>query len=275
MQERLLTFVVPLRAPAASKNWERVLERLAETVRSIDSACKETPGLGAVLVVNREAELPPLPSCFEVIRVDLPPPGVSIFKGESADHERRDAVNWDKGLKVLTGMRHAQALSSRFVMSVDADDLVSRFIAKLPKESPESNGWLIDEGWLLPVGGKWGMTVDDFHNWCGTYAIVRTNLLPLERGIEENEPEVVKRIFGNHRHLAAELEEKGLPLQMAGYPAAIYSVGHSESNFGREGLARSMFAPEKFVENPRKYIKRLTKLRYFSSRYRFEFSIHI
>ncbi|WP_148862591.1 hypothetical protein [Marinobacter fonticola] len=271
--QRVLTFVVPLRSPAASRNWERVLERLAETVRSIQSACDKTPGLGAVLVANDDAQLPELPGCFEVVRVDLPPPEVSVFKGEGSDEARRNAVWWDKGFKVATGMRHAHLAGSRFVMSVDADDFISQNIGELPAREPESDGWLVNEGWLLPAGARWGIALDDFHNWCGTYAIVRTDLLPLEAPVETLAPEIIKRLFGHHRELVPDLASKGKVLKPAGYLAAVYTVAHSESNFGRGSLLSSVLSPSKFFANPRKYVKRLLRLRYFARRDRAEFSV--
>jgi len=271
--QRLLTFVVPLRAPAASKNWERVLERLLKTMRSIEAACANTPGLGAVLVANHGAELPELPGCFDLVRVDLAPPAVSVFFGDGDDDERRNAVWWDKGFKVATGMRHALSLGTRFVMSVDADDLISRRIGSLPLNSPDSNGWFINNGWLLTAGSRWSLAIDDFHNWCGTYAIVRADLLPLIEPIEALDPEEIRLVFGHHRNLIPLLAERGTPLEEAGFRAAIYIVGHSESNYRRGRLRSEQLALHKIFSNPRNFLRWLRRLRYLGYRSRSEFSL--
>lgn len=263
--ERILTFVIPLRSPAASRNWPKVLERLHETVRSVEAACSGPGDVRAVVVANRDAEVGHLPDCFDILRVDLDPPKVSVFKGESADEDRKQAVWWDKGFKVASGMAFAKKSGSKFVMSVDADDLVASDLADLPRSDPDSSGWYIDKGWLLPVGSSWGLAVDDFHNWCGTYAMVRTDLLPLEPDVNTMDPAVVRSLFGHHRDLIPEMIRRGTPLKTIDHRAAVYSIGHSEGNYGRGGLLSGMLAPKKLFTRPRNFLRYLRKLRFFGS----------
>lgn len=261
--DRLLTFVVPLRSPAASRNWANVLERLHETACSIEQACAEADDIGAVVVANREAELGNLPECFDVVRVDLAPPAVSVFKGDAPEAERKEAFCWDKGYKVAKGMAHAKSLGSRFVMSVDADDLVSTSLGDLARSEPDSHGWYIDKGWLLPVGSHWGIVLGDFHNWCGTSAMVRTDLLPLDQDVDSMEPAVVRSIFGHHRDLIPDMIENGTPLKPVDFRGAVYSVGHSEANYGRPGLMSGMLAPKNLLTRPKYFLRYLLKLRFF------------
>lgn len=261
--ERLLTFVIPLRSPASSRNWSHVLERLQETSRSIEAACAGSADVAAVVVANQDAELGDLPACFDVVRVDLDPPAVSVFKGEASEEERRQAVWWDKGYKVASGMLFAKKLGSRFVMSVDADDLVSSDLAGLARSDPDSYGWYIDKGWLLPVGSRWGLVIGDFHNWCGTYAMLRTDLLPLGEDVDSMDPKVVSKIFGHHRDLIPEMIKKNTPLKTVDYRAAVYSIGHSEGNYGRSSLLSGYLSPKNLFTRPKYFLKYLRKLRFF------------
>ncbi len=261
--DRILTFVVPLRSPAASRNWQNVVARLHETVRSIESACSGSADVGAVIVANRDAEIGELPDCVDVVRVDLAPPAVSVFQGESEDNERRNAVGWDKGYKVASGINYAMHLGSKYIMSVDADDLIASDLVDLVHSATDSYGWYIDKGWLLPVGSRWGLVVGDFHNWCGTYAIVRTDLLPLESDVESVDPDVIRKIFGSHRYLIPFLKEKGTPLTPVDYRAAVYRIGHSEGNFGRKGIFSDILLPRKIFTDPKDFFKWLKRLRYF------------
>ena len=263
--ERILTFVIPLRSPAASRSWPKVLERLYETARSIESACSGSGDVRAVVVANRDAEIGTLPACFDIVRVDLDPPKVSVFKGESTDDDRKQAVWWDKGFKVASGMAFARQSGSKFVMSVDADDLVASDLADLPRSDPDSYGWYIDKGWLLSVGSRWGLVVDDFDNWCGTYAMVRTDLLPLETDVNTMDPAVVRSLFGHHRDLIPEMIKRNTPLQPIDYHAAVYSIGHTEGSFGRGGLLSGVLAPKKLFTRPRDFLKYLLKLRFFGT----------
>lgn len=262
---RTLTFVIPLRSPAASRNWPNVLARLSETVRSIESACAGSSDMGAVLVANKDAYLGELPQWLDVVRVDLEPPEVSVFKGEGSEDGRRSAVWWDKGYKVATGMRFAKQMGSRFVMSCDADDLVASDLGDLARSEPESNGWYIDKGWLLPVGSRWGLVLGDFHNWCGTYAIVRTDLLPLDQEIDSMDPVIVRSLFGHHRDLIPEMAKRGSPLKTVDFRGAVYSIGHSEGNYGRAGLMSDMLAPRNLFTRPKYFLKYLLRLRFFGA----------
>ncbi len=261
--DRLLTFVVPLRSPAASRNWQNVIVRLHETVRSIESACSGSNDIGAVIVANRDAELGELPDCLDVVRVNLAPPAVSVFKGESEDSERKNAVWWDKGYKVASGISYAKQLGSKYVMSVDADDLIASDLVDLVRSAPDSYGWYIAKGWLLTAGSRWGLVVGDFHNWCGTYALVRTDLLPLENDVDSVNPDIIRRIFGHHRELIPFLKEKGTPLTPIDYRAAVYCIGHGEGNLGPEGVLSGVLSPSKIFTDPKDFFKWVKRLRYF------------
>ncbi|WP_166259664.1 hypothetical protein [Marinobacter salicampi] len=263
---KLLTFVVPLRSPQASKDWENVLSRLDETASSIQAACGFSTDVRAVVVANRDAKLRPLPECFQVIRVDLKPPTVSVFRGESPEEERTKAVRWDKGYKIATGMIHAKNTGSRFVMGVDADDLIASDIAQVARAESDGFGWYIDKGWLLPMRSKWGLILPDFQNWCGTYAMVRTDLLGLPANVDEMEPDIVSSIYGHHRCLLPEMKKRGTPLQPFGYPAAVYRVNHSDGNFARGGLTEGLLAPRKLLSRPFNYLKWASRLRLFDER---------
>lgn len=219
--------------------------------------------MGAVVVANRNAELGDLPECFDVIRVDLDPPAVSVFKGETPEDERKEAFCWDKGYKVASGMAFAKELGSRFVMSVDADDLVASGLGALARSDPDSYGWYIDKGWLLPVGSRWGLVIGNFHTWCGTYAIVRTDLLPLEQDVDSIDPTIVRWIFGHHRELIPAMIKKNTPLKPVDYRGAVYSIGHSEANYGWPGLMSGMLAPKLLFTSPMFFLKTFLKLRFF------------
>lgn len=259
----LLTFVLPLVSPLAAKNWNDVLDRLSETAKSIENIHRNHKDILAILVVNEEACLRPLPECFEILRVDLPPPKMSVYRGDSSEHERAEAVKWDKGYKIAHGMIQARRQGSRFLMGVDADDLLSNEIPAIIRRNCAANGWYIDMGWLLPVGSRWGIALRDFHNWCGTHAIVRSDLLPLDDSVDSMDPAIIKGIYGHHRELIPYLSEAGKELSPINFNAAVYRVNHSEGNYVRGGLIEDVFSPKNLISNPKKFFKRLSRLRYF------------
>lgn len=267
----MITFLIPLRHPASSKNWHNVTSRLSETLASIDNACREGNARG-ILIANSEAELPPLPATVELIRVSMPPPAVSVFRGEGDDDERRRAVWLDKGLKVATGAIQAKAAGSNYVMSVDADDLVSARIPGFVARHSGAPGWYVRTGWLLPVDARIGALLPDFHNWCGTYAIVRTDLLPLGSSAESTDPEVIRLWLGHHRELMPALARQGSPLIPLPFPGAVYRIGHGEGNFQRQGLVSELFGWRRWRENPRAFLRQMMRLRPFTTAQAREFA---
>ncbi len=86
----------------------------------------------------------------------MEPSAISVFRGDVAEDERIQAIWWDKGYKVASGMIFAKQLGSKFVMSVDADDFVASSLGDLARSDPDAFGLYIKKGWLLPVGSRWG-----------------------------------------------------------------------------------------------------------------------
>lgn len=259
----LLTFVLPLVSPLAAKNWNEVLDRLDETASSIDNIHRNHENVLAILVVNKEACLRPLPACFEILRVDLPPPQMSVYRGDCDERERSEAVKWDKGYKVAYGMIHGKRQGSKFLMGVDADDLLSNEIPNIIQQDCAANGWYINMGWLLPLGSRWGVALPDFHNWCGTHAIVRSDLLPLGDSVDSMDPAIIKGIYGHHRELIPYLSEAGNELKPINFNAVVYRVNHSEGNYMRRGLMESVLSPKKLFRDPKNFLIWLSRLRYF------------
>lgn len=258
----MLTFLIPLRHPKSSKNWHNVCLRLEETLKSID-ACLAQGNCSAILIANRGAELPAIPDGVRVLRVDLPPPETSVFKGEGDDQSRRRAVWLDKGSKIAAGAIEARKTGATYVMSVDADDLVSSALPAVVSAGFGQPGWYVNQGWLLPVGSRIGLLLDDFHNWCGTYAIVRLDLLPLADSVEAMDPEIIRSWFGHHRDLIPALQQLGHPLTPLPFPAAVYRIGHPDGNFQRCSLRTEAFSWSSFQRSPKRFVRRLTMLRPF------------
>jgi len=254
---------LPLVSPLAVKDWDKVLDRLNETARSIDNIHRNHENVVAILVVNKEACLRPLPECFEVLRVDLPPPQLSVYRGDCDERVRAEAVKWDKGYKVAHGMIHGKKNGSSFLMSVDADDLLSNEIPNIIQADCAANGWYINMGWLLPLGSRWGVLLPDFHNWCGTHAIVRSDLLPLADSVDSMDPAIIKGIYGHHRELIPYLSGAGNGLKPIDFNAVVYRVNHSEGNYMRRGLLGSVLSPKKLIFEPKSFLLWLFRLRYF------------
>ena len=259
----MMAFITPLRHPDASKNWANVIARLRETMASLNAACIHGGKAFGVLVANKEAELPPLPESIHVLRVDQPPPAVSVYRGESSFAERREAVWADKGGKLAAGAIFARDQGAQYIMIVDADDLVHREIPSLV-DSMGGPGWYINRGILLPVGSRTGAVLKDFHNWCGSSVIVNVDLLGLQQTPEAMDQNVVKRWLGHHRVMIPELKKAGHELRPIPFLGAIYRTGHGDGSYQRKGLRQELFTFSHFRRSPAKFLGRLLGLRRFT-----------
>lgn len=268
----MLAFVIPLRHPASSRCWKLVIERLNETLRSVQ-ACAAGGRAITVLVVNREAELPVVPGSVTVLRVDYPPPAISVFYGEVDDSLRKKALHTDKGLKIAAGMIRARDLGACYVMPVDADDVVSTRLPEFVAAGDGAPGWHVTQGWLLPVGARLGLLLTDFDQWCGTCMITRIDLLNLKDDPEQMDPALVRSWFGHHRDLVPDLRGRGHDIRPVPFPAAIYRIGHSESNYGRGSLIKEVFTPSKIRRNPARALGRVRRLHWLGSRQLAEFTV--
>lgn len=260
----MLAFVIPLRHPSASKNWVAVIGRLKETLRSVTACAKRGRAFG-VLVVNRQAELPSVPEGITIVRVDHPPPSISVFRGEVDERERKKAVHLDKGRKVLIGALSARDLGAQYIMPVDADDLVSDRLPGFVTEHAGSPGWRVSRGWILPVGTRCAMMLRDFDQWCGTSMIVSADVLELERAPSEVSVDIVRRWFGHHRELIPGLVNRGHIIGDIPFPAAVYRTGHTESNYRRGTLGTDFFSLSNIRSEPVRTLKRLLRVRKFNN----------
>jgi len=266
----ILACVVPLIHPVACRNWGDILARLTETLRSI-SACAERGQTMGIVVANVGSELPTLPSGVIAEFIELPPPSTSVFVGEVPEDERRNVKQLDKGTKVLTGCMLARDRGARYVMTVDADDLISSRLPGYIRQHCGGPGWYVDKGWVLPVGNRWAYLRDDFVRGCGTSLIIRTDLLDLPRRLEQRSSAQISRWFGSHKFIRDDLASENHVLEPIPFAAAVYRTGHTENNTGK-GAIRDLYFPDRLaLRSPLEFARRAARLRPFNQKLRQEF----
>lgn len=220
-----------------------------------------------VVVANAEANLMGLPDSITILRVHQPPPAVSVFRDESPEDARRDAVWTDKGLKIAAGAIWAKEKGAEYIMIVDADDLVNKDIPDFVARTG-GPGWFIRAGMILPVGSRLGAVVHDFQNWCGSSVIVRVDLLGLGTTPQSMDPHIVKYWLGHHKVMIPELKAAGRALEPLPFLGAIYRTGHGEGNFQRSGLRKVLLSLSHLRKSPKRYLRRLLNMRIFGKRSR-------
>lgn len=225
----VLTFLISLRHPTNSADYDRV-ERLARrTLRSLEAQTDRR--CEAVVVANRLLALPPgLSMDVRTVVVDFPAP--SIHRGPSTG---REAVLLDKGTKLAVASSVAR---SGHVMFVDADDFVNVGMTAFVGGHPQSGGWYVDEGLVVEEKSGLCYPVHRFNELCGTSLIIRRDLLPCIRFtpgtsqedlLRQHDERTIKETFGSHRYLAKRLSLQPLPLM-----GAAYAVGTGENHSGKQ-----------------------------------------
>jgi hypothetical protein len=217
----MLVFVIPLKSPQASKSWEHVSKLFERCVKSV---CNQTPPNFRVIVVcNEKPQLEFSHPHITYLEVDFPPPK----EKESINNKRTD-----KGRKILAGLIHANQFSPSHTMAVDADDCVSKHLAKFVNQNPDTNGWFVNRGYKYQDGSEFiYIKYRNFYKMCGSCNIIRYDLNPIPEQPEYNRGYGYYKFYIDHakpRDILANKAEKLAPLPFAG---AVYVVGHGEHHY--------------------------------------------
>jgi hypothetical protein len=261
-----ITFIIPVCHPANAKSWASVKNNLAQTVKSI--ASQSISDWNAIIVANRGADLPALPSGFDVKWVNFPPNPLS--RQLCADQEQfYDGIRIDKGRRVLAGMLHAGKMGH--VMVVDADDLISNRIASFVAYHREESGWFIREGFAFQETSRLLLLNRNFHKLCGTSHIVRSDLYRLPQRAEDASEIYINRSLGSHIFIEEMLRSAGTPLTPLPFAGAIYRMAHPDSVTKSRGIIRSFFWQRALAKSPLKLFKQLFHLRVMTTSLRSEY----
>lgn len=225
----MLTFLIPVRHHQTVSDWTRVVAQMRTTISSISA--QDNAAWNAIIIANEGAELPELPSRFEVVRVDFPPNKLSRT---GPIEEFYSAVRRDKGGRLLAGLKHAP--KDGHLMVVDYDDMISCRLAGLVADQPSSTGWYLDKGYLFSGGNELFLYDWMFHKFCGTSHIVKTSTFA---PLFENEPaddHLVSRWLGSHIYIKDDLDSTATPLLPLPFVGAVYRVGHPHATSGSRSL---------------------------------------
>jgi hypothetical protein len=262
----LLTFIIPVRHHANSRDWPQLVDYLRQTVGSLER--QESGDWRCVIVANEGSDLPSFSSRVTVHRVDFPP-NPHHDPGSTDLESFRDAVRLDKGRRVLAGMR--QAGPTDYFMTVDDDDYVSNRIAGFVAQARGEPGWFLRDGYVWTTGGRLLYRHDNFNHYCGTSHIVRHDLIDL--GVEDDEAGIayVKKMLGSHMAIADALARAGAPLLQLPFAGAVYRIGHANAHSRSSSLLRQFLFNRRYLSNPRRLLQSLRRFRLRTARANREF----
>ena len=220
----MIVFVIPLKSQQVSKSWSSVCHFFERTVRSL---CRQTDSNFQIIVVCHEK--PDIQFSHPQIhykQVNFPIP--TDYHSKSIDRTRKN----------IAGLYYARQFSPDHVMVVDADDCLSCHLAEFTNQSPQSNGWFLDKGYVYQEGSYLIYRKSKFfYSWCGTCNILRFDLYPPPENYDDYSQEIADFYYDhNHVNIPKIMSEQGTPLEAVPFLSAVYSIGNGE-NIYQQGFS--------------------------------------
>ena len=266
--KNIITFIIPVRHQENAKNWQLLKKNLTQTIHSISQ--QDGDAWKAVIVANYGADLPALPTRFEIKWVDFHPNPMHD-QGQGDRESFHEAFRIDKGRRVLAGMLHASEMGH--VMVVDDDDFVSRKILPFVSRHSERNGWYIRDGYVWGEDDHFVYKRNDFSTICGTSHIIRADLYQLPDTIDSATDQYIRSMLGSHLFIHQHLDASGTPLEALPFPGAVYRVGHAGAHSQSSGVLREYFYKKSLLKRPDKFCQHVLRLRPLTAALRSEFSV--
>jgi len=267
VNEPLITFIIPVRHQDNARDWELLKENLSQTIASISNQSNNR--WRAVIVANRGADLPNLPDRFSVTQVDFSPNLFHELTESPTKSDFLDAFRLDKGRRVLSGMLSAK--DSRYFMIVDDDDFVHAGLVDFVANRSDSNGWVIDRGYVWNHNGKILMEHDDFNHVCGTCLIIRSDLYQVPGEFNQATHDWIKTRLGSHHQITRILADMGNPLSNLPFRGAVYRVAHGGSHSRTPSLLAKYFFSPHAAKHPIRTIRNLFKIRRINHKIKSDF----
>jgi hypothetical protein len=240
----MLVFIVPVKSKKTAKSWTELSKLFDRTLRSV---CNQTSQDFKVIVVCNEKPITTFehPN-VEYLLVDFPSPGADY--GAKID---------DRSKRVVAGIFAAKHLQPSHIMSVDADDCISKHIAEFVNQNQEKNGWFVDQGYEYDEGSaNIFLKKEGFYRICGTCNIVNYQLLKLPtQMLPYDQLTGYDRFISGHSLAKGDLAEQGTPLEPLPFPGSVYV---------RDQIGESVTIQESFIakwrRNPKEILRGLKKL---------------
>ena len=212
----MLAFVTSLRARALAQDWAYHSWLLERCLSSITN--QESPEWRAFVVCHDLPDFAPWADPrIHWLTVDIPLP-----KRTFAD------MVADKVIKTSIGMEAALQHGARFVMPIDADDLVSRRICGHVLDHEKSAGWFIERGSSHRYGSGLLLSIHRFHLLCGTSNIIGRDHIRFAPDPMFRNARTASVVAMGHGVVAESFAQSGTPLQSLGFAGAVY-IQHQEN----------------------------------------------
>lgn len=252
----MFCFIMALKSQRVSNDWELDCQLLDGTLRSIFN--QDDPRFQVILVCH---ELPRIAEAFMaderllVIQAPFEPPaGWDEYKSSSMQ---------DKYKKIKLGLIRCAEFAPRFVMLMDADDLVSRRVTSHCLSNSEAHGFIVKTGYQYQTGSRWLQVYDQFAN--GIHPVVNTRHFAFPESLEDYRECVV--LDNGHTAIEKAMNERNTPIEPFPFRASVY-VQHANMH----SRAIEVNRPQPTI---RMLVGKWRRQRFLTTRLRREFGLHL
>jgi hypothetical protein len=248
--------IIPLASRRVAKDWPQMCRMLQGTLTSVLALPREFV-IVSIFGHERPENLPLGDRC-RWTTVDWNPP----------QQEDIPAKLNDKGSKLWQGVREAFKRGSKWVMFLDADDLVSNRLPGLC-DLENHDAICFENGFSWETGSRWLQRVPNFHRVCGSSWIMRLepSFFPMWLGPGTHR---VCDLAHNERHAA--LVKDRARIQSIHDPVAVYCVGHLTATGFGEALGRKFGTS---LLHPRALAKQILRRKRLTANLKNEFAIPV
>jgi hypothetical protein len=215
--QRLLAFAIPLIAKRRSTDWDRVVTDLQMTVASLLN--QTDPHFRILIGTNDDIRgMLPKDRRIEIIKIKK--------EHGAADESRRQRSDRDAGYKKSVLTSQGARRGARFVMYVDADDLISSRLVELVRSIDHPYGYILRKGFVMNCASGLVLScpsehirVEGFDQFCGS-SIVLTYPTTSKNASDWHE----KIMSGGHHRARLAFMRSGCPAVDLHEELAIYRL---------------------------------------------------
>lgn len=226
-------FAIPFGARCVTLDWDRACASLACALRSVLNQSDSDFYVGLCC-----HDIPVLPvdirDRINLVEADFPPPA------------ERSKYGGDKRRKKEKLARILSEMGGGYYFALDCDDLVDRDLVAYAREEGDTNGYLIEAGYVLDAnagtlaaipGGPGTWQARPLHQVCGSCAILNLSCSELPGGELFRRSEGLFLRMNQHRRYGVDAAAIGRPLKPIPFPAVVYvlNTGNNVSyDLGRD-----------------------------------------
>jgi hypothetical protein len=244
----MVAFIVPFRSKDSSKNWSFHSQLLNRTLQSITN---QTNNNFKVIVVYTDFPENRYESKF-VTWLHFPFPFLKVkditdyeYAKQYFTKEEYAEFSMDQGRKSIYGANFARQSGYNYIMSVDADDLVSNKIVQFVEDENQNNhsGWYVNKGYVYIENKNLLFRYPrNMNHFCASSYIVRQDLIYIPS--VDSRDMLEYSFFSGHSWLLNRLKEyNNVVLQPLPFYGIIYILNsvswmNSGSTFLSNGLKK-------------------------------------